>query len=230
MIGGMPLDGWTAVPCLKEPLATTVHALEEDIIFGRLKRGQRLVEDVLMERFSIKRHVARQALTVLEQLGLVMREPNKGARVRDFAPQEVEQIYDVRFLLNEHAARLVPLPTPRDVLDRVRAINDRHGEAVESGDLSRVYRLDNQFHDAIFSTCGNPYLLDTIKRYAGIAHAIRFYRLALPDSLRRSRVEHSQMIEALAAGDREVLVKLCVEHIKPSVAAYLATEKDADED
>ncbi len=229
MTNTSPYDIWTSLPQLREPLVSTVHALEEDIIFGRLRPRQRLIEDVLMERFRIKRHVARQALIVLEQLGIVQREPNKGARVREFSPEEIGQIYDVRFLLQAHAARLIPLPVGEALLARLHSVHSEHCKAVETGDLALIYRFDNEFHDLIFEACGNPYLADTIKRYASLAHAIRAYRLADPHLLEHSKVEHGQMIEALTRGDRELLVHLCTEHIKPSIQAYLATEKGTDE-
>ena len=224
-----PYDIWTTLNQLKEPLASAVRTLEEDIIFGRLRPRQRLIEDILMERFGIKRHVARQALIVLEQLGIVTREPNKGARVREFSPEEISQIYDVRFLLQAHAARLIPLPVDASLLERLRATHAQHCRAMETGDLALIYRYDNEFHDLIFEACGNPYLSDTIKRYASLAHAIRAYRLSDPALLGQSKDEHGQMIDALDLGDRELLVHLCTEHIKPSIRAYLATEKGTEE-
>ena len=72
--------------------ADTVHALEEDIIFGRLAPGTRLVEDALLARFPVSRHIIRQALYQLEKLGIVTRERNKGAMVRQLSPEEVRQI------------------------------------------------------------------------------------------------------------------------------------------
>ncbi len=225
---GTLLDVRTTAPRLKEPLAAAVRVIEEDIIFGRLKPRQRLIEDALMERFDFKRHVARQALAALEQIGVVTREPNKGARVRSFSPQEIAAIYDVRFLLHGHAARTMPLPAPPELLDRLGELRERHAKAVEAGDLSAVHRYDNEFHDTLFAACGNPYLFDTIKAYAAIAHVVRYHSIGQPRRLGRSQVEHLQMIEALRDDDRERLARLCVDHIKPSMEAYLAAGRDED--
>jgi DNA-binding GntR family transcriptional regulator len=202
------------------------RVLEEDIIFGRLRPRERLVEDALMRRFGAKRHVVRQALVELERIGLVARERNKGAMVRDFALDEVEQIYAMRELLQGHAARLIPLPPDPALVGRLREIHREHGAAVARGnDLGAVYRLNNAFHDALFAACGNRYLAEAISHYAWLAHAIRSYRIADPVLLAQARDEHGLMIEALAAGDRERLVRLCVDHIKPSKEAYLAVRR-----
>jgi len=186
-----------------------LRTLEEDIICGRLRPREGLVEDVLMERHGVKRQTVRQALAELERLGIIVRERNKGASVRDFHPEEVENIDEVRSLLLEHAARRIPLPAPPALIEALSRIHEEHSRAVQVGDLRAVYRLNNSLHDTLFGACGNPVLLDAINHDAWIAHAIRSYRIADPDLLRQARDEHAAMIEALRAGDREELARLC---------------------
>ncbi len=205
-----------------------VSALEDDIIFGRLRPRERLVEDALMDRYGAKRHVVRQALDRLAGLGIVERERNKGCAVRDFAPSEVEEIYEIRGLLQDHAARRIPLPAPLALVESLTDLHDRHCAAVDAGDLRSVRHLNNQFHDTLFGACGNAHLVEAIAHYAWLAHAIRSYRIGDPDLLAQARIEHAQMIEALRTGDREVLVRLCVEHILPSKEAYLKAEAGRD--
>ena len=65
-------------------LSDVVKELELDIVLGRMRPRERLVEDELMTRFNAKRHVVRQALSALEQIGLVERKQNKGAKVKDY--------------------------------------------------------------------------------------------------------------------------------------------------
>lgn len=197
--------------------------LEEDIIFGRLRPRERLIEDALMARFEVKRHVVRQALADLDKLGIVARERNRGALVRYFTPDEVENIYEVRGLLQQRAAQRIPLPASAELLARLEEIHRRHVAAVQSGDLKAVYDLNNDFHDAVFGTCGNPYLFDAISHYAALSHAIRSYRIADPILLQQACEEHAEIIGALRNGDRRRLVRLCVDHIKPSKEAYLRT-------
>jgi DNA-binding transcriptional regulator YhcF (GntR family) len=116
-----------------------VRALEEDIIFGRLAPGARLTEDSLLSRFPVTRHFVRQALVQLEQMGVVVRERNKGATVRSLTPDEVQQIYAVRELVQRQAALLIPLPAPQSLVDELLAIHKDHGEHIESGYLRGVH-------------------------------------------------------------------------------------------
>ena len=88
----------------REPSAHDVaRALEFDILFGGLRPRERLVEEPLMQRFGAKRHAVRQALLDLEHIGIVVRSPNRGAAVRDFSAEEVEEITEVRETLHRRA-------------------------------------------------------------------------------------------------------------------------------
>src|SRR5674476_52697 len=71
----------------------TVEALEEDIVFGYMHPRERLVEDELRARFCLKRHVVRQVLAELEQMGLVERKKNIGALVKSYSVKEVIDLY-----------------------------------------------------------------------------------------------------------------------------------------
>lgn len=209
---------------MSEPqVGDIVRLLEEDIIFGRLQPRERLVEDVLIKRFGGKRHVVRQVLAELERMGIVVREQNKGAVVRLFSLREVEEIFEMRELLQERAAQRIALPGDPALLRRLKQIHAEHSLAVDARDLRTVYRLNNDFHDTLFGACGNHHLSEAITHYAWQAHAIRSYRIADAVLLSQAREEHAEMIEALERGDRQRLVRLCIDHIKPSKEAYLAS-------
>lgn len=210
-------------------LAEIVTALEEDIIFGRLFPRERLVEDALMERFGAKRHLVRQALGELERMGIIVKKQNKGALIRDYSRAEVEEIYEMRELLQARAARRMPLPAPPALIDALERVNRQLAESLRSGDLRSMYHLNNEFHDTLFGHCGNRYLAASIRHFAWQAHPIRSFRIANPDLFAHALEEHDQMIDAIRDGDRDRLERLCVEHIQPSKQAYLTTRPLAGE-
>jgi DNA-binding GntR family transcriptional regulator len=203
-------------------LDDVVAAVEEDIAFGRLGPRARLTEDEMMARFEVKRHVAREVLARLEQIGIVVRVPNRGAAVRAFTAQEVEKIYYMRTALQSVAAGLIRLPADRALIERLRRLHAAHGGELQRSDLRAAYRLNNEFHDALYGACGNEFLAAEVRRFADMASAIRAPRIADPALLAQAREEHAAMIDALERGDRERLVSLCVEHINPGKQAYLA--------
>lgn len=204
-----------------ESLTHVVEQLEEDIVFGRLRPRERLVEEDLVERFGVKRHIIRQALLELERIGIVVRLRGKGARVCEFTPQEVEQLYAVRELLEVKAASLIPLPADKELVKELTAIHRAHSKAVEMGDLKTIYRANIRFHQVLFTACGNPYLTEAINLFAMKSNVIRFYVGRDPRMFAGSRDQHGQMIEVLKGGTREALINLCVRHLQPSPKAYI---------
>lgn len=195
--------------------------IEEEIALGVLRPRERLIEDDLIRRFKVKRHIARQVLGQLESAGVVTRERNKGAAVRDFSPREVEQIYEMRELLLGRAAELIPSPAPASLLDALKEIHALHKAAAASGDIRTVFRENLRFHAVLEAACGNPLLSEALQQFGYRAHAMRSFTILSPDLLATAIAEHGQMIEALEKGDRASLRRVMIDHIQPAKRAYL---------
>ncbi|WP_136069116.1 GntR family transcriptional regulator [Modicisalibacter radicis] len=198
-----------------------VAAVEEDIVLGRLHPRERLVEEAMMERFDCKRHVVRQALFQLDSIGLTERIKNRGAFVRSYPPEEVEDIYAMREILELAAVNALPLPAPPEWLAELEAVHRRHSEAVDAHDLRQVFHMNIAFHRTLFRVCGNAYLYATINEFAQKAHGIRFIAITDRDSLVQARDEHQAMIDAIRDEDRQRLAELCRQHLLPSKNRYL---------
>jgi DNA-binding GntR family transcriptional regulator len=198
------------------------RALEEDIIFGRLAPGTRLTEDMLLARFRVTRHFARQALVQLEAMGIVERERNKGATVRSLTPRQIQEIYDVRELLQRQAALWIPLPAPEALIARLSELHEEHGRHIESGYLRGVHETNDRFHLTLFGACGNGHLVQSIELYMRLSLPVRANSMSSTESLRISHEHHRLMIEMLRGTDNWVLAQLCVDHLQPSKKRYLA--------
>ncbi len=205
-----------------------VTSLEFDILFGRLRPRERLVEEPLMERFGAKRHVVRQALTELERMGIVVRIPNRGAMVRDFSAREVEEIAEIRETLQRRAAERIDLPADASLIAALEAAQDRHDKAVASRDPRAIDEANEAFHALFFEACGNRHLSDAVAHYAYLSRAMRLYPMVEPALLETLRGEHRAMIEALRSADRPALVRLVVDHIQHSKRIYLAVRLSVD--
>lgn len=203
-----------------ESLKSVRSRLEEDIVLGRLHPRERLVEDDLMKRLAAKRHVVRRALTELEQMGIVQRVPNRGAIVRAYREDEIQQLYVLRNLLEGHAARLIPMPMDAADIEDLRKFQAIHDAAVAANDLGAVFHANVRFHELLFAKTGNAYLAEAIRQFALRTHGIRFYCLTYPGYLEQARREHWQMIEAIERCDRDALVRLCNQHLLASRQCY----------
>jgi len=202
-------------------LADIVQRLEEEIALGVLRPRERLIEDDLLARFNVKRHVVRQVLAELELMGMVTRRRNRGATVRDFTTVEVEQIYFVRELLERAAVEVMPLPVPAEISKRLDDLHARHCVAVKAGRLREVFRLNLEFHQTFFEACGNRPLMEAISQFAFKAHGIQSYTIGNPTLLARVCGEHAQLIKLARGTDRQALIDLVTKHKQPAKMAYL---------
>lgn len=200
---------------------TIVRALEEDIIFGRLAPGTRLTEDSLLARFPVTRHFVRQAFLQLEQMGIVVRERNKGASVRSLTPDEVRQIYDVRELVQRQAALWIELPASPALIDKLEAIHAEHETHLENGYLRGIHETNDRFHLTLFGACGNKYLVQTVELYMRASLPVRAFTMDDLSAMRRAHNQHRVMIDMLKGTDNWALSQLCVDHLQPSKLAYL---------
>ena len=205
------------------------RTLEADILFGRLRPRERLIEDEQMQRFSAKRHTVRQALAELERTGIVVRVPNRGAMVRDFSAREVEEIAEIREILQRRAAERIDLPASNALLERLEAFQRDHDAAVAAREPRAIDEANEAFHSALFDACGSRHLAEAIQRYAYLSRAMRLYPMVDAELLETLRAEHWQMIEAMRTGDRAALCDLVTGHIQHSKRIYLAVRQTMDD-
>jgi DNA-binding GntR family transcriptional regulator len=209
----------------EQQLATVVDALEEDIVLGRLRPHQELVEDVLMQRFDIKRHLARAAILDLSAKGLVVKPRNKSARVKDYSPEEVHWIYDVRIVLCTRAIETMRLPGDVALLKELRVTHAAHGFAVAERRLRDVRLYNDRFHDQVFAACANPYLIADIERYNRLSDPIRSTGIASQEWLAQAIRDHAAILDAIEQGDRDSLVRQIVGHMLPVRDAWLTARQ-----
>ena len=205
----------------EEEQAEVIRRLEEDIIFGRFAPGSRLVEDTLMTRYAASRHFVRQALFQLERQGIVLREKNIGATVRFYSADEVRQIYEVREMLTRQAALMIPLPASQGLIDELTALQRQYCARADVRDLRGIHEANDAFHLALFSACGNPYLVRSLQDYMNLTLPMRAKNLADTEGLAQSRRQHELMIELLKGRDSWAFAQLCVDHMQYSKSDYL---------
>lgn len=210
-----------APPADDAGVVDVAKVLGEDIIFGRLAPGTRLVEDHLIARFGATRHYIRQALSELERTGIVVREKNKGVAVRSLTPSEVRQIYEVRELLQRQAALRIPLPAPKRVIEELERLHEEYSRHVREHHFRGVHEVNDQFHLTLFACCGNAYLVDSIKHYMWLSLPVRAKKTADLDRALASERDHHMMIQLMKGTDSWALAQLCVDHVQPAKDSYL---------
>ena len=128
--------------------------IRDGIIRGRFRPGQRLTESAIVEWLNVSNSPVREAFHQLEQDGLVVREPRRGARVKEFCEQDIKHLYMVRSALDGVAYMLLleDGALHEDVYDRLRACVDDQARSAEAGDYSQSIEHDLRFHDIVFES------------------------------------------------------------------------------
>lgn len=200
------------------------EALRDDIVFGRLHPRERLIESDLVERFRSHRAAVREALTALDNAGLVDRQRNKGASVRELGALYVEQLYAVRALLETAAIEAIRFPVPPERIEAIVEIQREHEVAVSNNDLRRVFELNNAFHRSLYALSGNPLLCELIDQCATRALGVRFHTYMDPGFLTKVCEDHWAMLEAVGRGDRARLIAKVRAHLPLAKDRYLAEQ------
>ncbi len=199
---------------------TAKATLRREIIFGQRPPGSRLIENEIAERFGLGRHVARSVLADLERMGLVQRRPNRGVIVVEYGRAEVEQLYEMREILQREAVLRIAMPVPRASIAALSGYNRAYLEHLQAGDLDGVVEANNSFHRQLFEMCGNRFLAQSIEDHWQKSAAIHSYAIGQPAMAQDSHRQHQDMIDALVAQDRARLVQLCIDHMQPALLAY----------
>lgn len=186
----------------REPADVTAH-LREAIARGRLTPNERLIEEELARDYGVNRANIRMALAMLDQEGLVVREPNRGARVRAVSDSEAIEIAETRLAIEGMIARrAAERATPAD-RKALRAIEKDMRRAVESADYGAFSQCNAALHREIQRIAGNETanrILATLK-----SHLVRLqYRvIMLPDRPKSSLKEHAVIVDAICARDAD---------------------------
>jgi DNA-binding GntR family transcriptional regulator len=188
--------------CSIEVVATraSYDALREAIVRGDIAPNGRLVEADLSQTFAMSRGAVRTALIRLEQEGLVVREPHRGARVRQVSDEEAVEILQARAVLEGLAVRQTAERIDDPGKARLEACLARQREQLESGDLLGASDANADLHAALLELSEHATAIRLI--HALNAQTVRYqYRtILIPGRPAASVAEHAAIVEATVAG------------------------------
>ena len=202
----------------KSASAATIifRSLRKSIIEGDLNDGDPPRQDEIARAFNTSRIPVREAITKLEQQGLVKSIRYKGAVVVCLSMQEAGEIFNFRCLLEPAVIRAaVPKMTP-EILDNARAFLKQFAAAqdpMEYGDLNR------QFHSTLYGASGMPYHISVIENSMDRIDRYLRAQLVMTDGIERSNQEHLAILHACETGDAEEAAQLTYAHIHDAMVS-----------
>ncbi|BBK34060.1 GntR family transcriptional regulator [Stella humosa] len=197
-----------------ESLGTIVHKeLERMILSGEIKAGERVSEQLIAAQLGVSRGPVREATSALERSGLLTSIANRGVFVREVSTDELLELYDMRALLTGFACALISTGGSREQKDRLAAMVEGMGQALEAGDGRRYYQANLEFHDALMAFSGHGKAAQIYETLLKEAHLSRRGVLSAPPMMGESNAEHVAIIQAIQAGDGDRARILGEDHV-----------------
>lgn len=190
--------------------------IEEEIISGERQGGEHLSEQELTRTFQVSRGPVREALRALEGQGLLEQKKNRGWFVKRLSSQEVEQVFEMRDILDRGLAHLLASrrssPSFSEHLCALEELVEQMSAAANQNDIRSYAKLNQSFHDALLSAAGNVHLTKTYRNMMCelASHVVK--SLQLEDAIQISNTEHLEIIVAIKAGDEDRLYAVFTSH------------------
>ena len=198
-------------------------ALIDLIVSGELPPGQHLVETDIARQLGVSRQPIREALHRMEAESWVDLRPSQGAFVHVPTDSEVDELLDVRELLDAETTRLAARHADADGVARLRELCAEGAAAAQAGDVNSAVAANNSFHAEIAALAGNAVLADLASI---VSRRVQwYYRLVAPYRRQDSWVEHTAQIEAIEAHDEDLAQALARKHTEQTRTAYHAANK-----
>ena len=193
--------------------------IKSAVMQGDLKAGDRVKEEQIAEAIGVSRTPIRHALQKLAAQGFLETLHHQGARVIDWSSQDLSEIADLRALLEGFGAGIAAGKITEVGLDQLRNLAHRMEAAAaraEPADLEALTGLNSQFHMTIITTSENHRLADVIGNLAHPLLVRRRFSSFSKKRLQRSMNHHSEIIDALDAGDSDWATAIMRSHILAS--------------
>jgi len=204
--------------------------LRESILSGEFAEGEYLRQQTLARRYGVSEIVVREALRRLQTEGLVEIQRRKGARVSQLSVEEVNELYELRILLEELITRRAVPNCSAEVLEQAERILAA-GE--EERDPVRWLALNREFHNTLGRSSRQPHLL----RFANDLRLMveRYLRMSLGilHGFDVAQREHREIVAAYKAGDPELAARRMGAHLRRTadmIAAFLVARGHAHEE
>ncbi len=197
--------------------------LEELILSGQIKPGERINESRLSSQLGISRAPIREACRQLERFGMVNIRVNKGAFVSKIDVNEIRELYDIRAALDSLAGENAAKNATRKDLAELGQYLQEMKKAVDANNVREHYLANLEFHMKIIRLSRNQNLLAIIEGVYKKASLFRKTSLSLPGRLLISYRQHKDIIGAIQAGDPLKTSKLLMQHIMDAKHALLAS-------
>ncbi len=195
--------------------------LREEILYGKLKHGERLMEVALSERLGVSRTPIREGIRLLEKEGLVVMLPRRGAHVASITEKQLEDVLEARRTLETFTVNACCARITRSRFEELKEANRKFAAAVEKRDLREMADTDTRFHNIIIETADNDKVAEMLTSLKEQIFRYKYEFMKEMDDPTRLVREHEQIIKAIGESRADRAVELIRMHIdSQAIAIY----------
>ncbi|OSQ35228.1 GntR family transcriptional regulator [Thalassospira mesophila] len=203
-----------------------LHALRRAIETGYLQPGTRLVEKDLCEKLGVSRTSLREALRQLQTEGILTDLHNRGLTVITVSPEEAENIYRIRGVLEPLIVEQFIENAPDAEINGLKEQSKKLTSAYRDGSAEDIVAAKRDFYDLICSGARNQIAFDILKRLTLLTSPLRRVSVIKPDRRQQSIREIEQIVETIAKRDKAAAHKAAENHVANSARSALARAKE----
>ena len=202
------------------PLRDVVfNTLREAILKGDLKPGERLMELQLAAQLGVSRTPIREAIRMLEQEGLAVTVPRKGAEVAKMTLKGMEDVLEIREALDILACQLACVRITEAHLVLLAQKKQAFEDSLKTGNVRAIAETDVAFHDVIYDATGNPKLVNMLNNLREQIYRYRVEYLKKEENYPTLIKEHNAIFDSLANHSKEDATSAIREHVKNQAIA-----------
>jgi DNA-binding GntR family transcriptional regulator len=202
------------------------QSLKEMIYEAELKPGQPLIQERIAEMFQVSRVPVRDALQMLISMGIVINVPRRGVIVRPLTEKLLEDLFEVRKILEGAAIRMVLRNATSEFLSRLGELIQRQSECLKTGDVKGYGRLDEAFHQVEYEGVGNLRLVELIRSNWEMIKQARSASIVEPKHgkvwMATSVKRHKRILTALMKRDEGMASSIILDNIESSKREIIA--------
>jgi DNA-binding GntR family transcriptional regulator len=201
---------------IKSIVDHTAKALEDMIVKGKLKPGQKVKEQEISTRLGISRPPLREAFKILEAEGLIRREPRRGVFVSELKEVDIWEIYTLKLALYTLGVTLAIDKISDGEVEKLEKVVAQMEKSVRGGsspDVMKYEELNNLFHDMAANIAGHTRLKKIQQSLNNQIKRIAYRSFSDRKHLEMSCRYHRKILDAIKAKDKPTAEELTREHI-----------------
>jgi len=193
------------------------HLLLYEILSGEYVLGERILINQLTQKYDVSTTPIREALSKLENDGLLIKEPYKSYSVKEFSIKEIEELYEARIILETEAIKLATKRINDEQKEEFQKILNDGLKYSQNKNYGKFNKNNAEFHFHIFKTSANNYLYNMMKSIYKQIMLLTFKSFSSTDRIKFSLKEHKEIFYYIKNNNKDQAIKLGKKHLNKSL-------------